>query len=154
MKNNWQLVPVMIDDIKYNLESNDLHLAIQQYSQMAFGKKTREEIRERAGNRSEVSGRDDMPLEASHFFHGKGETEQDKDNGILLTLAEHLAWHRKFEKNPEDIGLSEQHNNWGVGQILIRLARWVFNQGGSYEDLDNEIKNAQEDMDNAWKDYF
>jgi hypothetical protein len=154
MKNNWQLVPVMIDDHQYNLESNDLYLAIQQYTEMAFGKKTREDIRDRANNRSEVSGRDDMPLEASHFFHGRGESEQHQDNGILLTLAEHLVWHKKYENSPEDIGLNKAQNDWAIGQIFLRLAKWVTGRGGSYEEVGAEIDNAQEDVDNAWKDYF
>jgi hypothetical protein len=154
MKNNWQLVPVMIDDIQYNLEPNDLHFAIQQYSQMAFGKKTREEIRERAGNRSEVSGRDDMPLHASHFFHGRGEAEQDKGNGILLTVAEHVAQHMKYRDNPEDIGLSRRENEWAIFILVRNVVDWVRGNNGTMQDVATEINNAREDLDEAWKDYF
>lgn len=60
---------------------------------MAFNRKARYEIRVRAGNRSDVSGREDH-LNCAHFDHTKDTAWYNRaSNGCLLTIDEHLVDH-------------------------------------------------------------
>ena len=154
MKNNWQLVPVMVEDHQYNLEPNGLYLAIQQYTEMAFRQKGKREINQRAGGKSEVSGRDDMPLHASHFFHGKGEENQSSGNGFLATVSEHYAYHLKHRDEPENIGLNRRENEWALFMLIRNVVDAIRGKGGSMQDVVEEIETAKEDLDNAWKQYY
>lgn len=91
----------------------------------AFGKKTRDEVIERAGGASELTGRTDRPLHASHINHNReSEDYNNPDNGILLTDVEHLAYHINHVGHARDIGLGENQNNWAVniltGNVLAR----------------------------------
>ena len=83
---------------------------------MAFPKKVRKEIVERAGGVSELSGRSDRPMEAGHLYHGV----QEVDNGLLVTDQEHLAWHELFMGRAGEIGLTEDQNNWACRSVLQR----------------------------------
>lgn len=65
----------------------------------AFSRHTRRLIVERVVEKhgkpvSEISGRDDMPLQAAHINHDKKSPDYDNpDNGILMTVDEHLRDH-------------------------------------------------------------
>jgi len=69
----------------------------------AFSRGTRQEIIRRATDRfgypaSEISGRNDMPLQAAHINHNRRNPHyDDPDNGILMTVDEHLQDHIERE---------------------------------------------------------
>lgn len=77
----------------------------------AFSLETKFQIKERAGNRSELSGESDRPLQCSHFDHSKKNPNYDSpDEGILVTDIEHLAYHVKYLRKPDKIGLTKREN--------------------------------------------
>jgi hypothetical protein len=85
----------------------------------SFSYEVREQIRKRAGYRSELSGRDDEPLECAHWNHDKTEqTYDDPDNGRLLLLSEHLQDH--IDRAGEN-GLSESDNNYAIRTLERKL---------------------------------
>ncbi len=77
----------------------------------SFSLETKYQIKERAGDRSELSGQDDRPLHCSHLNHGKKSPYyDDQEIGILVTDIEHLAYHVKYLRNPRKIGLTKREN--------------------------------------------
>jgi len=95
------------------------------------------EIDIRAGNKSEISGRTDRPLERMHFVHG-GARENDVNNGIKTTDIEHLCYHVYFRDNPKEIGLTYRQNEWAINAINQRVVTESVRQGTLYE-LDDDI---------------
>lgn len=87
----------------------------------AFSKPVRLEIKERANERSELSGENGRPLVCAHIMHRghkKGRYNYS-ENGLLVTDIEHLAHHKLFEQNPRRIGLNKEQNK-EIISILIR----------------------------------
>ena len=90
----------------------------------AFSRATREKIWARSTKRfgtpkSEMSGRDDEPLECAHYDHDQSKPSYDTEsNGRLLTLSEHLWDHiNRAGRN----GLTREENDWAIREIARRL---------------------------------
>ncbi len=84
----------------------------------AFSLETKFQIKERAGNSSELSGENDRPLQCSHFNHDKNDSLYDsEDMGILVTDIEHFVYHLKYRKNPGRIGLSKKENRMAIKDL-------------------------------------
>jgi hypothetical protein len=100
-----------------------------------FSERVRVEIDTRAGNISELSGRNDRPLERMHFVHGKGDKNCAK-NALKVTQVEHLAYHIYFRDNPEEIGLKQRQNDWSIDAINQRAVTALHTMGkiGEYDD--------------------
>ena len=87
----------------------------------AFSRPVRREIRSRAGRRSELSGRYDIPLDASHIIHSRQYPQYDSPlNGLYLTVEEHLLYHEQFASNPRLIGLSARNNRMAILSLRNR----------------------------------
>ena len=96
--------------------------ALVAVSMGAFSRPSRREIRERAGRRSELSGRYDLPLDASHIIHSRQFPAYDHpENGIYLTIEEHLIYHEIFRPKPWLIGLSPRNNEMAIRSLRNRL---------------------------------
>jgi hypothetical protein len=87
-----------------------------------FSEDIRLEIRERAGHKSELSGRTDRPLQCSHYNHLKSYDDyNNKDNGLLVTDIEHRQFHVRFEGKAGGIGLYEHHNAYAIRMLGKRI---------------------------------
>lgn len=93
-------------------------VVIYEASQFAFGKKTRDEIKQRDGNKSAISGLEG-DLEAAHINHDKNSPNYDSpSNGRLLTPVEHLTDHvARAGRN----GLSPSQNSWAIKTMQKKL---------------------------------
>jgi len=88
-------------------------------SREAFSIETKFRIKERAGGTSELSGENDRPLQCSHFNHNKQSPFYDSEEmGILVTDIEHYAYHVKYLRNPEKIGLTKKENKRAIKGLL------------------------------------
>lgn len=80
-----------------NNYTQEVNPQIEHYD--AFSRNTKRLIVERAIEKygrpaSEISGRDDMPLQAAHIDHDRSNPHyDDPDNGVLMTIDEHLKDH-------------------------------------------------------------
>lgn len=114
----------------------------------AFSTATRMEIRERADNRSELSGKDDRPLQCSHFNHKKKSPYYDvQEQGILVTDIEHLVYHLWFRKKPKKIGLCKKNNEKAIRDQWTNIL--------SYEN--RELEHIYDDLFEAidsWTEFF
>ena len=106
-------------DLENKIVTGTACIGLLALSMWAFPSRTRKRIVQRAGGRSEVSGRSDIPLEASHIRHGEGGSK----NGILMTVIEHLAFHERAERDgaSEKIGLNPVQNGWAIGMLQKRV---------------------------------
>lgn len=110
-------------------------------SLLAFSRGARREVRIRAGYKSEISGRDDMPLDASHIIHARRYPKyNDPTNGVLMTIEEHLWYHEAFEAFPRLVGLSYQNNQKAVNSLRDRLETALYERQLQRED---EFKKQQ-----------
>lgn len=89
-----------------------------------FSMETRNKIRDRARAKlgylgSEKSGRRDEPLQCSHINHSKDfEGYDTPENGVLLTISEHLQEHIKTAgKN----GLSKENNDHAIASLRQQI---------------------------------
>ena len=87
----------------------------------AFSRSSKNQIRQRAHRKSEVSRTPDFrykkdylrarPCEAAHINHDKRFSGYDRpENGLYLTDIEHWLFHLEFQDCPEAIGLSYSEN--------------------------------------------
>ncbi len=84
---------------------------------MAFSKKTRKEIADRASGFDEVTGLPLHQMEGAHFNHNKSSEEYNtSDNGLGVNAITH-AWMHLLD---EDNGLNSGQNKWATRQILSR----------------------------------
>lgn len=111
----------------------------------AFPKKQRDKIKKRAGGISEITGDDDMPMEASHLVHG----DNNADNGVFVTILEHLGFHELFMNRADRIGLTEEANNWAMQRIIERCEDWAI-QNGVYIDYPDKLAEIKE----LWKEFL
>lgn len=95
----------------------------------AFSLKSREEIKERAGGKSELSG---LSPDDGHFMHcahlnhdRRNPNYDDPRNGKYLTVTEHYEQHLDARGRARDIGLSEQGNDWAINKLSNTPARRV-----------------------------
>ncbi len=113
-----------------------------------FSPSTRIEIRERADNRSELSGKDDRPLQCSHFNHKKKSPFYDvQEQGFLVTDIEHLVYHLWFRKKPKKIGLSKKANESAIKDQWIKILSF------ENRDLENIYDDLFEGI-NRWEEFF
>ena len=88
----------------------------------SFKPSVRRVLKKRAEDCSQLSGRDDRPLEAAHLNHCRTSGFYNKpSNGLLVTDIEHLAHHLFFRQNPELIGLSIKDNNRAIKALFDRV---------------------------------
>ncbi len=114
----------------------------------AFSPSTRIEIRERADNRSELSGKDDRPLQCSHFNHKKKSNRYDKSEmGLLVTDIEHLVYHLWFRRKPKKIGLCKKANESAIKDQWINILSF------ENRDLENIYDDLFEGI-NSWENFF
>jgi len=106
-----------------------------------FSGHTLEVIKERSHGRSELSQRTDRPLEASHFDHKRSPEYNTPNNGMRVTVIEHLAYHLYYKDNPEEIGLNQQNNDWSIDAINQRAVTFMY-KIGKLDELDDEISEA------------
>lgn len=117
--------------------------ALLQLSGAAFSRPARREIWRRAVNSSEVSHRNDRPLECSHINHSRDFQTRDRQgkrveysspsNGILCTDEEHLLFHEDFCGTSHIIGLDEEKNIWAIDSLNRRIEE--FNQARGIDPL-------------------
>jgi hypothetical protein len=90
-------------------------------SQFAFSKSSARKIGQRAGWKSEISGKsfwDGWSLQMAHFNHDKSNPNYDKpESGICVTVEEHLKMHEDAVGNEESIGLCVQANNYAIRML-------------------------------------
>lgn len=92
----------------------------------SFSFSVRQQIRDRAGYKSEISGTPDYkePCECSHLNHDKSSPDYNNPkNGEYRTLSEHLAYHQTWSKE-NTLGLSRKDNEWAMEQIEKRILQW------------------------------
>lgn len=99
------------------------------------------EIKKRSKGRSELSGRTDRPLECSHFDHTRNERYNLPENGIRLTVIEHLAYHLFFRDNASKIGLSEWGNDRAI-DLCMQRATVFMEKIGKLSILNDEISDS------------
>jgi len=115
---------------------------------MAFSWKVRNEILKRAGNKSELSGRTDRPLEAGHLLHTRDDNYNDANNGVLGTDIEHAIFHLRHRRKAHITGLTEYQNEWSVNEIMKRVFRFDIGKFGSVQDHKQDFEQAHSD----WED--
>ncbi len=108
-------------------------------AQGAFSWASRREIEGRAGSASELSGRFDRPLEASHNNHTRCESYDRPGNGRLVLDTEHFAYHLLYRDSALDIGLTETQNEWALKQIWNRIAGFSLTRSLSPDETMEEI---------------
>lgn len=128
-----------------------------------FSRHTREKIYDRArkknGGRlaSEISGRDDEPLQCAHINHDKSHPDYDKPiMGILVTLSEHLydpkvghipASKKQVQPNGRlPNGLTKRDNEWAIGSLRSQIKRHRANQAAQ------ELRARSDAVSNTWPD--
>lgn len=88
---------------------------------LAFSLKVRKEIGKRAGWKSEISGKsfwDGWVLHMAHKNHDKSDPNYDTaEQGICVTVEEHLQMHEEAVGHAEDIGLQECQNNYAIRKL-------------------------------------
>jgi len=88
---------------------------------LAFSKATARKIGQRAGWKSEISGKsfwDGWVLHMAHLNHDKSDPNYDKpESGICVTVEEHLKMHEDAVGNEESIGLCVQANNYAIKML-------------------------------------
>lgn len=107
---------------------------------MGFRHDVRRQIRKRAANKSEISGRDDLPLECAHTNHDKKSPDYNcSDNGQLLTVAEHFYQHQMYGTTPEiDAEYVKKTTGLTPGQHR-QAARLVWERYKKYRDEETTI---------------
>lgn len=88
---------------------------------LAFSKKTRDEIKKRAGGVSEISGTNGTLMHAMHLNHTKDETYDSPERGLFVTILEHLNFHRQHIGDADSIGLTEDQNNWSISMLIRNI---------------------------------
>ncbi len=120
-----------------------------------FTKPVRIEIRERAQNRSELSGENNRPLVCAHLRHRGGMKNRRKrtdfsHNGLLVTDIEHLAHHKLFKNIPDKIGLSTEHNDVSIISLTRNVAK--FNKENKIPDY--IVQEKYENSVKAWLEFY
>lgn len=93
---------------------------------LAFSKKSAMAIGQRAGWKSEISGKSfwlGWVLHMAHLDHTKDETYDDPSRGICVTVEEHLQMHEEAQGHAEEIGLTEDQNTWAI-RMLKKTTIW------------------------------
>lgn len=114
---------------------------------MSFDQQSRWEIRDRAGNKSELTDISDRPLQACHLSHSRQLEEYNQpDMGVLVTDIEHLAYHLIFRYNSFEIGLNRDCNERAIDSLYTQIRKFNKRNGikMSEEDLFGEIEKARD----------
>lgn len=96
-------------------------IATAELSRWAFSQRTRHVIYDRAKGVSEISGKNTEPMQCAHLDHTHGTNYYNSpDNGLLLTLREHLMDHIiRGGRN----GLAMEANEWAIGTLYQQVTR-------------------------------
>ena len=86
-----------------------------------FESRTKWEIKERAERKSELSGREDRPMQCAHLIHGK-KYNKNPEMGMYVTDIEHLAHHLMHQQRPRAIGLSRNANDGAIETLCKSVA--------------------------------
>jgi|GEM_PF-6992412 len=120
-----------------------------------LNKSEREEIKERANHRSELTGENTRPLVCAHFEHRRSRKNSEKfnneSNTILVTDLEHLAHHQILKKHPEYTGLATNQNNWCIYMLINECKKnneELYNKKSS--ELDYLIQQKYEFAVKSW----
>lgn len=114
---------------------------------MSFDLKSRYEIRDRAGNKSELSGVSDRPMQCCHLNHSRELGEYSTpEMGVLTTDIEHCAYHLIFRPNPWDIGMTRKDNEVAIHSLYCQIDKFNKKQGivMSGQELFNLIEQAKD----------
>jgi hypothetical protein len=87
-----------------------------------FSGRSRDKAIARSGNRSEISGVEPgfgETLEVMHIDHTKDDTYDHPSRSLVVTVLEHLIYHRTHRGRAGEIGLTEAENDGS-----IRLLSW------------------------------
>ena len=98
---------------------------------LAFSLRARDLIRKRAGYKSEISGSKDF-LECGHKNHSRKYPGYDNpDNGVLMTIWEHLQDHTNRANDP-NLGLNKEQNDWAIARLKERIK--IIEDTGHHQD--------------------
>lgn len=110
-----------IEDLFNDIQVNDYLIDNVEF---AFTSRARQLAKQRSGGVSELTRRNDRPLEVAHLNHSRNSNYNDIDNAIVVTDTEHAGFHIVAKKKGVDIGLAEYQNEWAIGAILKRVFDW------------------------------
>lgn len=114
---------------------------LYELSNGAFSRKVRKWIKNRAGGRSELSGRREKRMQCSHDDHDKKSSKYNcRDTGTYLCLSEHYVYHESHQGEAEKIGLTEEENNSAIGGLRGQLEKDY-----GVEEASDRIQRARED---------
>ncbi len=120
----------------------------------AFTQPVKIEIKERAKERSELSGTNSRPLVCAHLQHRGGRKKRSRydysENGLLVTDIEHLAHHLLFKNNPEFIGLATEQNDLSLISLVKNVRDYNEQHQISDEDTHKKLSKAL----NAWNEFY
>lgn len=118
----------------------------------SFTKPVRLTIKERANEKSELSGENSRPLVCAHLRHRGGRRGRfDRpENGLLVTDIEHFAHHKLFKDNPERIGLSTDQNDLSI----LTLTRTIKTYNKEHRITDEETQEKYENAVESWIGLF
>ncbi len=115
---------------------------------MGFSLESKHAMMDRAEAKSELSRRDDFPLQAMHLNHTKDQEYDNIEEGKIVTIIEHLKYHEWYLKNPKKIGLTKKENRSALKGMLIEILYSAHNK--SFEEIATAMQEASED----WKEYL
>lgn len=110
----------------------------------SFTKPVRLEIKERANDRSELSGENGRSLVCAHIIHRGGRRGRFNypENGLLVTDIEHLAHHKLFAQNSRRIGLSKEQNDLSIFSLINDIEKYNRENNISDEETQEKFENA------------
>lgn len=121
MRSEFETHPIQIANLELYLERNG--------AWSAFSRRSREEIRTRAGGVSEWSGdgvHNGHTMHCAHLNHDRTRPDYDNpQNGVYLTVTEHYEQHKGAIGRARELGLTEEGNNWAVNKLANTPAKRV-----------------------------
>lgn len=100
------------------------------------------EVRERAKNKSELSGTKGRPLQCCHLDHQRNQYYNGEDVVVLVTDIEHYAYHLIFKNQPLEIGLHKGHNGWAIKTLKENIMAVNRNIGMTDEQFEKAVDKA------------
>lgn len=105
-------------------------IALVELGTGAFSWATRQIIKQRAGGVSELSGTNGVPMHCSHIDHRRDiPNYDDPENGLYVTIYEHLEQHLEAAKQPTrngflPNGLKPKWNEWAIGKLISTIQEY------------------------------
>lgn len=120
----------------------------------AFSQHTKVFISDRANSLPELQPKyqrlKNEPLECMHLNHKRTVRYDESNNGLLVTITQHLAYHMMYKDTPGEIGLSKMANENAINALKSRALDFYLTLGLDYSGL---LSNIRREMTN-WKEYF